>query len=553
MRALVILFGYLASTVKGKCGFTDEWEFQSQKYRNISDLGKAAAEDDVKAIEKSIADGCSHNYNKTQFYYTHWQWKSGYTPLHIASTHGANEAVRKIISIEDLIFDDLDVRDEFGATAVYAAAYWRYSITVSILDKAGANISIPNNNGATPLYVAAQNGHLHTVKTLVKLGTNIDQGLDDGATPLITASSKNQVDVVQYLVEKCADINAKGGTTTHNIKTNRTALDWAQSLGHHGVIKILRDRQDNTDVCKKKEVKKYTTTSPIANCPITSEWEFQGHKYKKISELGKAAALNDAPAMDDSIENGCDVSYNKTQFYYRHWGWRTGFTPLHIASTHGANEAIKKLLDYEDFFHDFINARDDLGATAAYAAAYWEYSASVTILEEAGADISIPNIRGATPLYVAAQNGHLHTVQGLIGLGADIDQGKDSGATPLYIAAEQGHVEIVYYLVNLGANLTKHSKTTQKTPVIAARTQGHLDIVQILEEAASKQQGVVSYDQPSDTRTSKEGLIEKKVEKHSAMIVSVTLLVIILLFGVLYMLYRVYKKKIMDDDKVELL
>jgi len=556
-----VIYLLISHTKAGSiCHFKEQWEFQSHKYKDISDLGRAAAEDDVKAIQKAVEFGCSTTNNNTKYFYKFWGYKSGFTPLHIASTHGANEAVKKILSIGKFskLFETIDARDEFGATAVYAAAYFRYSATVKILHKAGANISIPNNNGATPLYVAAQNGHLHTVKTLVKLGADINQGLDDGATPLISASSKGHVGVAKFLVEQCADINIKGGTTTSGKRTNMTAMDWARNLGHNGVLKVLEKRQNDPTACKKPLA---TTEKPVkplpSNCPMNKEWEFQNHTYRHISFLGMSAAMDDVEAMKEAIAQGCTITSNDTEFYYRHWGFRRGFTPLHVASTHGANEAVSLLLNYENFFNNFVDARDDLGATPVYAAAYWRYSTTVMLLEEAGANISIPNVRGATPLYVAAQNGHLHTVQALISLGADIDQGKDSGATPLYIASEQGHDEVVDYLVNMGADIKKHSKTTLKTPLIAALTQHHQAVVEILRKAQKEQ----NLDEENDTldesvsepvSQGNESLTDSDA-KPSALIVSLTLIVMIMIFGLLYMFYRIYKKNMMDDDKIELI
>jgi len=585
-------FVLILGNVRGSCDIRETWEFQGHKYQKISELGRASAEDDVLGVEAAIESGCDVNYNGSQFYYRHWNFQGGFTALHIASTHGANGAVKKLLTYKKSK-DFINIKDDFGATPLYAAAYWRFSSTVKILNKAGAKSDIPNNNGATPLYVAAQNGHLHVVKTLVSLGADMEKGMDQyGETPLFVAAEKGHLDIVRHLVERGANIDVIAGsgkytplitavvngspevvdyllkqcanTTIKDGTHGKTPLEWGYLQNNLEKISLMSKATEGTrKQCKKQVI----IDKQVVFCPVTQSWRFQNQTYKKITSLGKAAAENDFERIKGLVKNGCKILYNKTKFLYRYQGLKGGFTALHVASTHGANEVISKLLTYENYFTSFINNQDEFGATATYAAAYWRYSSTVQVLHEAGADLDIPNQNGATPLYVAAQNGHFHTVKTLVELGADINKALHTkNQSPLMIAVYKDHKDIVEFLLeNCAKAEIRHNRETYKrkfnlTALEWAEQNEREEMVKILKEGLEERKtNCIEYQILSQQQLSQELSSVSEVSTgvvsrgHTAAAVTITLVLVMLVAGVAYSMHRYLQLRDKNEiDRIQL-
>ena len=84
------------------------------------------------------------------------------------------EAVRlnKIEEVKKLIEKgaDLNVVDEYGATALHWASQEGHSEIMKMLIKAGADVNVVNKYGITALHLASLLGHSEIVKMLEKAG-----------------------------------------------------------------------------------------------------------------------------------------------------------------------------------------------------------------------------------------------------------------------------------------------------------------------------------------------------------------------------------------------
>jgi ankyrin repeat protein len=84
------------------------------------------------------------------------------------------EAVRlnKIEEVKKLIEKgaDVNVVDEYGATALYWASYKGHSEIVKMLIEAGADVNVVNKYGITALHWASYKGHSEIVKMLKEAG-----------------------------------------------------------------------------------------------------------------------------------------------------------------------------------------------------------------------------------------------------------------------------------------------------------------------------------------------------------------------------------------------
>ncbi|UYV75079.1 hypothetical protein LAZ67_12002383, partial [Cordylochernes scorpioides] len=69
---------------------------------------------------------------------------------------------------------DVNVTDEYGATALMNASSRRKLSNVRMLLNAGANINVRDNSGLTPLENAIKNSNLSVIRLLVENGAEVD-------------------------------------------------------------------------------------------------------------------------------------------------------------------------------------------------------------------------------------------------------------------------------------------------------------------------------------------------------------------------------------------
>merc|ERR1711936_373698 len=161
--------------------------------------------------------------------------------------------------------------------------------------------------------------------------------------------------------------------------------------------------------------------------------------YHNISDLGLAALKNDANAVKDLIEKGCDVNYagaavvlTESDYHYyddnggdkEHYDDTNndekddnstemlgGLTALQIAASHGNAKFIKKLLTASDIA---VDSKTDWGGTPLHEAARIGYINILEMLHEAGADVNAADEEGYTPLHVATIFDQLKAMKTLI-------------------------------------------------------------------------------------------------------------------------------------------
>lgn len=103
------------------------------------------------------------------------------------------------------------------------------------------------------------------------------------------------------------------------------------------------------------------------------------------------------------------------------------------------------------------------------------------VLLNAGADMSITDIRGHVPILTACLSGHVNVVRLLLENAADINSITLDGYTSLHLACVYGYVEIVELLISYGADLCATTEA-KWTPLYLASHSGHLEVVKLLLE-----------------------------------------------------------------------
>ncbi len=392
------------------------------------------------------------------------------TPLLIAARH-------EQIAIAQLLIEchaDIQAVNNEGQTAWSWAAVTGNIELIELLLHYGID---PNTRmkdedgiGCTALLLASYKGNRQLVRFLVEYGADIHASDDDGETALILASLKGYLDIVVYLLNQGADIYT---TDTHHY----TALTHAVDEGHDEIVRhLIENGADVRRTCYGWPLLTWATS-------------------KGSSETVKVL-----------IENGAEINAEVEEGEWK------GFTPLMMASYHGATDLIHLLIDSGAD----LEATSSNGWTALMLAASQGHLETLVYLLEQGANIHARNVEHQTALLIAVcwgqqeiihhlldnsasvdtrdrqysalmwavKHGFIETVKILIERGANIHttaEGSWKGYTALMLAVLEGHTNIVRVLIDRGANVNTTNDKDEST-LMWATAKGYLDIVEILME-----------------------------------------------------------------------
>ncbi|XP_021654457.2 protein VAPYRIN [Hevea brasiliensis] len=95
-------------------------------------------------------------------------------------------------------------KDQYGITALHAAAIKGHKNIVSMLVEFGVDLECQDNEGHVPLHLAVESGSLETVEVLVGRGANVNAKSNRGATPLSMAIALGYTDISEFLVSRGA-------------------------------------------------------------------------------------------------------------------------------------------------------------------------------------------------------------------------------------------------------------------------------------------------------------------------------------------------------------
>ena len=151
-------------------------------------------------------------------------------------------------------------------------------------------------------------------------------------------------------------------------------------------------------------------------------------------------------------------------------------TPLIKAAWDGDEEIVATLLAAGAK----VNAKaTDTGETALMNAVTREHTDIVTMLLEAGADVTPKNKFDFNAFTSAVAGGHQEIAGLLLDAGAKVEDGA-SGLTPLQFAASSGNLDMIRFLVKRGANVNRGAKAGEQTALLSAIYGAHPEAVQAL-------------------------------------------------------------------------
>lgn len=123
---------------------------------------------------------------------------AGIYPLILASQQGRSDVVQFLIEQKAT----LDVIDEYGNNALWAACYAENSDCIDALINAGIDIDYQNSaSGATALIFAASSGRGKVVEQLLAAGADPDLKTHDDFTALDLASTRKILILLSKLVK----------------------------------------------------------------------------------------------------------------------------------------------------------------------------------------------------------------------------------------------------------------------------------------------------------------------------------------------------------------
>lgn len=346
---------------------------------------------------------------------------------------------------------DINMPDDNGKTALYAAIEHRRYDYVRVLIERGANINHKNKNGDTVLTEeikreapslevinllmelgadinAANNIHacfggwrrnsFHLVPLLIDFGANVNARYKDGTSPIALAVSETDcpIDTISVLIKAGAVIDAPDNNGV-------TPLMKASRSGHIEAVKLLLDL-------------KASVTSNDLEGKSVLHWCCKGGHAKILPLL---------------VNAGADINLQD----------REGCTPLMYAACD--DDVTKALLK----FNPDVNKIDEKRRSALMHALSGYSSKKVEVIRallKRGATVELADFEGNTALHMTA--GQYHTpvelIKVLLDAKADPNALNNSGETPLMACRDAKVMEII---LKFGASIDVVDKK-QKTALI---------------------------------------------------------------------------------------
>lgn len=296
-----------------------------------------------------------------------------------------------------------------GGTPILACATVGSVSIAEALTLAGASLQSRDHAGRTALHRAAGCGHDELLVWLLQHGADVEARDNNDQTALFHATTRA---AVMALCDAGASVHATTGE-------GMTALHLAAETGRHDVLQALLSRGADPDAATRR-----------------------GDTPLHLATFGSAAETSMAALLDA----GADIEEDNDD----------GVTALMVAARLGRPDVLGWLLAHGAL----VDARTVTGETALIMASdgrneptrdpsfHSRIEECLRCLVQAGADINATNDAGMTALYAATWGFDAGRVTCLLELGADPGLAAADGTTPLMVAQAQGHDAMVEALAN---------------------------------------------------------------------------------------------------------
>ncbi|KAK3083843.1 hypothetical protein FSP39_003973 [Pinctada imbricata] len=444
--------------------FANIWELLKKRdEKHVSDLHKAAYENDEALLRACIADG-QIDINMEN--------DCGKTALYIA----VEKKHKDIVHI--LLEHNAKVETE-SKSALFVA----YDVDIiKLLDKKGTNLNWTDEFGNTPFLKSVQMANLEAMKYYLSKGADIMNVNSEGQTALhIGCNILPQEDIVDTLIKNGALINTKNkvGKTPLHLLSELSGNDMAQTTS---VMKLLVKHGACTTVYDLKGYCPihYLVENLYRTCEIGDDKYslqivhiFGDPEILKLkTSTGKSiihlASENDIPetVFQYFLCKGCDVNAADRQ----------GRTPLHNCPCGIRPLDTGKLLLSSG---GDLNKRDRLGNTPLHIAADKGHQSLTNLFIMNGARVCAANDNEQEAIHFAAARGSFDIVRLLLDAGARCNTQDKNGSTPLHFAAWGNHARVTEFLIERGADYDKKDSLdeTPRHTGLYAGSHGALEIL----------------------------------------------------------------------------
>ena len=459
--------------------------------------------------------------------------------------------------------NNLNIRSEYGATAMHHAAEHNHIGMIQYLIKNEAEIAARNLPGDTALHIAIRKGYGTIANLLIRAGADVDEKNYSGNAPMHDALSSDDGHALSYILLNAGanpDIRDGGGNTPlHLVAMLHSELAIARLLLDRGALVELRNREGSTPLLLAVEAydrrlsellienganifarnnKALTPTQLALSYGVEfSSWFFTNSVVKKVDNVGRSvlhmAAVMRIPSETLAILLNTEVDPNLRDY--------NGDTALHhvlvdknipLAVTlvsNGSNVFIENNDGKSPLMHAFNHGPeftsqfllriqkpiDREGNTPIFHAVRWEYLEIIRSIINAGEDINYQNLQGNTVLHEAAHAGSTQIAAILLDAGANPNIANDIGRSPVHHAAIWGTLDILDLCVDGGGdNNLKDDK--EQTALHMAASAGNNDILSwLLDSQAGSRITVNSRDRNGQTAL----FLAAKFNKHRSCLI----------------------------------
>lgn len=306
-------------------------------------------------------------------------------------------------------------------TMLMYAAGGRLDTLVSLLIRAGIDVSAKDAEGQTALHYAAKSGTPDSIEMLLQARADINVTDNQGWTPLMFAVKNVDEPMVMQLL-------AAGAQTTSRLKS---AYDLAaehacfspacmQALDPKRALKLKPEEVEEEEQVSSSEGEEVSDTDSSekpdqSQAVRAAAYEaFQG-SFEHLAQLVRSGL---PPLQDRRMDMRSNSKYQQTMLMY---------------AAASQNQRLAGLLLQAGVD---ISARDAEGRTAMHYAVISGDIGTLEVLLQAGAEVDVAEKDGWTPLMFAAQNGDEPMIMRLIDAGADVTAMQSDGKTAYRLAAD---------------------------------------------------------------------------------------------------------------------
>jgi ankyrin repeat protein len=420
------------------------------------------------------------------------------TLLHMAATHD-NHNLINFLGRSDL--QDLNIKNEFGDTALNILAYKANIEDFVFLFNQGASLEITNNEGdhAIGILASKENGKI-LLESLIQQGMDNDvvyswlafiqtdnskkleyiikygDGLmlqklqneigtiSDYESILLESIANNNTKLVSYLINQKKEFLDLG--LFHALKLNN--IEIFDLLINEGA-NILTKNKGNQSLLQFAVIEKIDQNT--LNLLLTRLNDIDQQDNKGNTALHLAIIDNNISAFDVLMQNNADPKIQN----------KNGYGAIELAIIQKNYNAFSKLAEL-----DLINSNDNTVSKLLYLAVAYGNTEVIDYYVAKGVDLELKDSRGKTLLQRAIEVKNIAAIGKLIILGADLDIVDINGKKPLLLAKDI----IPSIAINLVHSLNKKDE----------------DLVKIMNKIIEKASGWVQ-DVPENWK-----LIEKMVE-----------------------------------------